>query len=197
MRYQPLLQTCDCLGQNNHIKCIFSTFPTRMGFWGGLKGAFLLLLLALHLSNSFYFLPEFWKCESLLLTSNSLWKCQSMFCWSMISNSFWKCQLVSVGQWCVKAKQWKKGWDGGCLWQLQCVCDSSSSSELASFVHHCIMAMQRTCLILHQVCWWYMLHTKSLEVFPDKLKIVIFLFILEVFFDVMLNDLYSLISLWH
>jgi hypothetical protein len=181
MRYQPLLQTCDCSGQNNHIKGIFSTFPTGMGFWGGLKGAFLLLLLALHLSNCFYFLPEFWKCESLfcwLLMSNSFWKCQSMFCWSMTSNSFWKCQLVSVGQWCVKAKQKERlgWWDCGCLWQLQCVCDSSSGSELASFVHHCwlhlevlhrccIMAMQRTCFILHQVRWWYMLHTKSLEVF--------------------------------
>ncbi len=31
--------------------------------------------------------------------------------------------------------------------------------------------------------------------FSDKLKTVIFLLILEVFFDVMLNDLYSLISL--
>ncbi len=55
------------------------------------------------------------------------------------------------------------------------------------------LAIWRTHLMLHRVCWCHLLHTKSLEgFFSNKLKIVRFFFILEVFFDVMLNDLYSL-----
>jgi hypothetical protein len=90
-----------------------------LGVFG--KGPFFSSLLCICQIVSI-FSQDCWKCQSLFcwsLMSNSFWKCQFLFCWSMMSNSFWKCQSVSCWSMMCAGQAMKESWgwwDCGCLW---------------------------------------------------------------------------------